>query len=751
MKIFIDSSKFLIDRIFRKILLVLFFSILSFVYLHAQVAHPDLDLNGRITWLSDTRIRVEYDWTDDSQLKDWIPTNGSDLVRGNRSVTIRGGVASVHSMVWKQFIRCSRISAEGAKAVNSSNAHLNFITNVAGWNGYNFNPPEIIGVIYKATGNLFTENANSYSLGSPNISLGANYNIDVNISETAVTTRSSSDNIVYSHNLSSPPDPGRQVAIGGWGGDTEWGKVIIEGEIDILWQTPSDMIDIITAGASFNPVIELEGNAVVEWIFDDGTTSSSSTPDKNYGSPGVRHNLMKITPWSALVGLNLGYDGMDGGYGDFAMVDKQNVLEINNLTLAGSSLKYICAAYSPLSELDLREFPDLEFIELLACQNLSSVLLGTHNNLERLCVEDCNLSDLNISGCPVLKDFRAALNRFPAIVWGASGSELWHICVRSNPQFEADIPAMTQFPLLQELLIWDCNQTGNFECHSSVIKRISANDNKYSDVDLTGCTGLLTLELSGNILTQLDIGAASSLGDVDFSNCSLSQSLTDYVLQTIDGAGLSNGVLDLAGNSAPSASGMVHYNNLRNRGWTVTITDPGQVIPVTSVIISGAQGQSSINVPGGTLQVSAQVLPANATDRSITWAIASGLGNASISTDGLVTAIYDGTITVRGSSNDGSGIFGEMTVLISNQESMPDGGYTQIGNIIVSTSELRVLLNDDYNSWRASLFNFGGRLVSNRYVDSNILIFDVSALSPGIYLIVLSKNDLIATARFYKP
>jgi hypothetical protein len=743
--------KIFIDRIFRKILLVFFFFILGFVYLHAQVAHPDLELNGRITWLSDTRIRVEYDWTDDSQLKDWIPTNGSDLVRGNGSVTLRGGVASVHSMVWKQYIRCSRISAEGAKAVNSSNAHLNFITNVAGWNGYNFNPPEIIGVIYKATGNLFTENANSYSLGSPNISLGANYNIDVNISETTVTTRSSSDNIVYSHNLSSPPDPDRQVAIGGWGGDTEWGKVIIEGEIDILWQTPSDMIDIITAGASFNPVIELEGNAVVEWIFDDGTTSSSSTPDKNYGSPGVRHNLLKITPWSALVGLNLGYDGMDGGYGDFAMVDKQNVLEINNLTLAGSSLKYICAAYSPLSELDLREFPDLEFIELLACQNLSSVLLGTHNNLERLCVEDCNLSDLNISGCPVLMDFRAALNRFPAIVWGASGSELWHICVRSNPQFEADIPAMTQFPLLQELLIWDCNQTGNFECHSSVIKRISASDNKYSDVDLTGCTGLLTLELSGNILTQLDIGAASSLGDVDFSNCSLSQSLTDYVLQTIDGAGLSNGVLDLAGNSAPSASGMVHYNNLRSRGWTVTITDPGQVIPVTSVIISGAQGQSSINVPGGTLQVSAQVLPANATDRSITWTITSGLGNASISTDGLVTAIYDGTITVRGTSNDGSGIFGEMTVLISNQESIPDGGYTQIGNIIVSTSELRVLLNDDYNSWRASLFNFGGRLVSNRYVDSNILIFDVSALSPGIYLIVLSKNDLIATARFYKP
>lgn len=97
-------------------------------------------------------------------MKDWIPTNGSELVRGNGTLTIRGGVASVRSMIWKQLVKCSRISAEGAKAINSSNAHLNFITNVAGWNGYNFNPPEMAGVIYIASGNIFTENSSTYNL-----------------------------------------------------------------------------------------------------------------------------------------------------------------------------------------------------------------------------------------------------------------------------------------------------------------------------------------------------------------------------------------------------------------------------------------------------------------------------------------------------------------------------------------------------------------------------------------------------------
>jgi len=47
--------------------------------------NPDLGLHGNVTWVSSTTIRVEYDWSDDSQLADWIPTHQSQLVRGNGS------------------------------------------------------------------------------------------------------------------------------------------------------------------------------------------------------------------------------------------------------------------------------------------------------------------------------------------------------------------------------------------------------------------------------------------------------------------------------------------------------------------------------------------------------------------------------------------------------------------------------------------------------------------------------------------
>ena len=621
---------------------------ISFI-LYSQI-HPDLGLNGQVTWLSDTKIRVEYDWSGDSQLLDWTSTNGSNLVRGNNIVTVTGGLVSVRSIVWKQLMKCSRIYAQDAKALNSTIAHLNIITNVLGWTGSNFNPPEIIGLIYKANDNIWLENGSTASLLSPNIVLNNAYTLDVNISDLAITAISTSDNKLYSHNLAAPPDKDRQVAVGGWGGDTEWGKLTIEGEITPPVQTPSDVINIQSDGALFAPVIEVAGTAVIEWVFNDGSASTSPTPVKNYGSVGSRHNYLKVTPWSALRGINVGYDGLDGGYGGFALVANQNVTGFQNLSLASGSLQYLCASYSLLTELDLRGFTALKFVELLYCANLATLRLGTHPVLERLCVEDCNLNALDLSGCPALEDLRAASNNYTSINWGSTGAVLWHICVRSNPQLTVNLPYMTQFPLLRELLTWDDNQTGAFVCHSSVIQNIESYDNHYTSADISGCTNLRLFSFSGNQLASLDLGTASNLNDVRLKDCGLTESQTDYVLHTFDGAGQSGGYLDLTGNSAPSFDGLVHLGNLKGRGWTI-----------------------------------------------------------------LVTNISTGIADITGKSE-------------------PIG-------IIVTGDLIKVLLNYDYISWKADLYNLQGMLVLSKLVDSDILEFNVPSLSQGIYFIVLSKGE----------
>jgi hypothetical protein len=86
--------------------------------------------------------------------------------------------------------------------------------------------------------------------------------------------------------------------------------------------------------------------------------------------------------------------------------------------------------------------------------------------------------------------------------------------------------------------------------------------------------------------------------------------------------------------------------------------------PVTSITVSGADGVNAITIENGTLQLSSDVLPSDATNNTVTWSISSGADKASISSSGLVTALAPGTVTVRATSIDGSGIYGSFVITI---------------------------------------------------------------------------------------
>jgi len=87
-------------------------------------------------------------------------------------------------------------------------------------------------------------------------------------------------------------------------------------------------------------------------------------------------------------------------------------------------------------------------------------------------------------------------------------------------------------------------------------------------------------------------------------------------------------------------------------------------IPVTEITVSGTGGQSMIPALNGTLQLNAEVLPANATNRTVSWSITNGTGQASISLTGLVTAVSAGSVTAMAMANDGSGVSGTFSIAI---------------------------------------------------------------------------------------
>jgi uncharacterized protein YjdB len=93
-----------------------------------------------------------------------------------------------------------------------------------------------------------------------------------------------------------------------------------------------------------------------------------------------------------------------------------------------------------------------------------------------------------------------------------------------------------------------------------------------------------------------------------------------------------------------------------------------QTIPVSALTVAGENGASTIDGIGRTLQMTATVLPANATDKSVTWAVYGENGEethaASIDGNGLVTALAEGIVKVAAVANDGSGARAESVVTI---------------------------------------------------------------------------------------
>ncbi len=91
------------------------------------------------------------------------------------------------------------------------------------------------------------------------------------------------------------------------------------------------------------------------------------------------------------------------------------------------------------------------------------------------------------------------------------------------------------------------------------------------------------------------------------------------------------------------------------------------IVDVEEITVTGADEATTISTMGGTLQMTADVLPAEATDPSVTWSV-DDEAVATIDANGLLTAVSNGVVTVTATANDGSGITGSLAVTVTNQD-----------------------------------------------------------------------------------
>jgi hypothetical protein len=353
--------------------------------------------------------------------------------------------------------------------------------------------------------------------------------------------------------------------------------------------TPDGEIGIyVSGGSTFNPYIEVDSGASVEWFFSGygggavTGTAESSALDPTTTYTGTMLATLKVTPWSALRTIDVGYDGNDGGALPLVPYQRpdQNVTSVANLSLARDGLRIWCSSLNlDLKSLDFGGFHKLETIESYFPWNaprddvgLASIGLAGTSSLRRLCLENNNLTALDLSDCVALEDLRGAMNAYPSVTWPASMANLWHVCVRDNPQFTVNVP-VDRMPALSECLIWHDSQGDVFAPNSSVLTQASIAVNNFTSIDLRGAKYATTdgsLDASDSSVESVLVGS-SGVRILNFTNCSLGTAAIADLLSDLDSSGVLSGTLILTGNPGSINTGSSSYQHLRDdKGWTIT-------------------------------------------------------------------------------------------------------------------------------------------------------------------------------------
>ena len=102
----------------------------------------------------------------------------------------------------------------------------------------------------------------------------------------------------------------------------------------------------------------------------------------------------------------------------------------------------------------------------------------------------------------------------------------------------------------------------------------------------------------------------------------------------------------------------------------------GDAVAVEEITVTGEGDATTIDVDGGTLQMSAAILPEDASNQAVFWSIVPGTAYASINSSGLLTSsgtvIGNGNCWVKATAADGSGVVDSLEITISNQENNPE-------------------------------------------------------------------------------
>jgi len=284
--------------------------------------------------------------------------------------------------------------------------------------------------------------------------------------------------------------------------------------------------------------------------------------------------------------------------------------------------------------------------------------------------------------------------------------------------------------------------------------------------DGSGVTGSLSITISGQTVavTGIAVTGADGASTITALGGTLQLSVTvspdnatnKTVTWTVqNGTGQASisagGLVTAVANGTATATATAADGSGINGNLVITIA--AEEVAVTSIVVYGTDFQTSITTPGGTLQMNTTILPDNATNKTVSWSVDKVTGQATISSDGLLSAKADGQVTVKAVATDGSGKSGILIISLENQ-GLPTGTENngiEPALITFSQSVMIIRLNDNEIYKNIKLFNLLGNLVLNQKLSGNICSVDISFLLPGVFIIMLTEENKVNTFKVSIP
>lgn len=132
------------------------------------------------------------------------------------------------------------------------------------------------------------------------------------------------------------------------------------------------------------------------------------------------------------------------------------------------------------------------------------------------------------------------------------------------------------------------------------------------------------------------------------------------------------GLVSVKKDGTVTITAMSSYNSQISDSFTTTCSKTHETIDVLSVTVAGTDSGEI----GGTVQLTASVLPENATDKSVTWR-SNNTSIATVDDNGLVTLRGEGTVTITATSVSNTSVWGIKAISVT-------AAYVPVSSVLIS-------------------------------------------------------------------